>query len=392
MRAHEHTGTDDTDQTAAVRAAVDAGADDVRRAARSSGCASRRSPATRRTTATYAGPPSWLAAGLAGHRLPDRRGLGDRRACPRSSPSGPATTRTRRPSLVYGHHDVQPVTPLELLGAPARSSRPSTATGCTRRGAADDKGQVFFHTLGVRAHLAATGRTAPGGEPQAARRGRGGVRLTALRRPARASSRTGSPATSWSSPTPACGRARPRPCAPACAAWPTARSTCAGPTGDVHSGSFGGAIRNPLTELCRLLGAAARRRRARHRSPASTTASSSSPTTSGRCSRSCPSTRRPGWRNARSDDGVRREGLHHPGAGLGPADRRGQRHLGRLHRRRATRRSSRPRRTRSCPSGWSPARSRSTCRRSSRPGSATACPPGIDWSDHVVRRRRAARA
>ncbi len=29
------------------------------------------------------------------------------------------------------------------------------------RGAADDKGQVFFHTLGVRAHLAATGRTSP---------------------------------------------------------------------------------------------------------------------------------------------------------------------------------------------------------------------------------------
>ena len=27
-----------------------------------------------------------------------------------------------------------------------------------------------------------------------------------------------------------------------------------GPTGDVHSGSFGGAIRNPLTELCRVLG------------------------------------------------------------------------------------------------------------------------------------------
>ena len=63
------------------------------------------------------------------------------------------------------------------------------------RGAADDKGQVFFHTLGVRAHLAATGRTAPAVNLKLLDRGRGGVRLAALPRPGRGAAPTGSPPT-----------------------------------------------------------------------------------------------------------------------------------------------------------------------------------------------------
>ena len=64
-------------------------------------------------------------------------------------------------ALVYGHHDVQPVTPLDLWEHPPFEPTRASATGCYARGAADDKGQVCFHTLGVRAHLAATGRTSP---------------------------------------------------------------------------------------------------------------------------------------------------------------------------------------------------------------------------------------
>src|SRR5437868_11364647 len=52
--------------------------------------------------------------------------------------------------LVYGHHDVQPVTPLELWEHPPFEP---TVVGerLHARGAADDKGQVWFHTLGVTA-------------------------------------------------------------------------------------------------------------------------------------------------------------------------------------------------------------------------------------------------
>ncbi|GAA2936391.1 hypothetical protein GCM10020221_35180 [Streptomyces thioluteus] len=62
--------------------------------------------------------------------------------------------------LVYGHHDVQPAARED--GLAHDPFEPVLKDGrLYGRGAADDKGQVFFHTLGVRAHLAATGRTAP---------------------------------------------------------------------------------------------------------------------------------------------------------------------------------------------------------------------------------------
>src|SRR6266545_7005102 len=76
---------------------------------------------------------------------------------PAEDPDAPTVT-------VYGHHDVQPVDPLELWESPP--FQPSVRAGAqgeqlVGRGAADDKGQMFFHTLGLRAHLAASGRTAP---------------------------------------------------------------------------------------------------------------------------------------------------------------------------------------------------------------------------------------
>ena len=62
--------------------------------------------------------------------------------------------------LVYGHHDVQPVDPLELWHT--GPFEPTIDGDVLRaRGASDDKGQLLFHLLGVRAHLAATGRTTP---------------------------------------------------------------------------------------------------------------------------------------------------------------------------------------------------------------------------------------
>jgi acetylornithine deacetylase/succinyl-diaminopimelate desuccinylase-like protein len=62
--------------------------------------------------------------------------------------------------LVYGHHDVQPVDPIELwLTDPFD---PTVDGDLLRaRGASDDKGQLLFHLLGLQAHLATSGRSTP---------------------------------------------------------------------------------------------------------------------------------------------------------------------------------------------------------------------------------------
>ena len=156
-------------------------------------------------------------------------------------------------ALVYGHHDVQPVTPLDLWQHPPFEP---TVVGdrLHARGAADDKGQVWFHTLGVRAHLAATGRTSPAvnlkmlveGEEESGSPNFAALlaaRADRLRCDVVVVSDTGM----WSGETPTvCTGMR---------GMTDGQLDVRGPTGDVHSGSFGGAIRNPLTELCRVLAA-----------------------------------------------------------------------------------------------------------------------------------------
>jgi acetylornithine deacetylase/succinyl-diaminopimelate desuccinylase-like protein len=163
-------------------------------------------------------------------------------------PSGEASAPT---VAVYGHHDVQPVTPLELWQT--GPFEPTERDGrLYARGAADDKGQVFFHTLGLRAHLAATERTAPAvnlkliveGEEES-----GSPNFVELLR-AHAEqlacdvvvvSDTGM----WA-----------KECPTSCTGMRgliSAQVDFTGPAGDVHSGSFGGAIPNPITELVRVL-------------------------------------------------------------------------------------------------------------------------------------------
>ena len=94
------------------------------------------------------------------HRLPDGRDLADRAGCRRCSPSGPVPIADAPTVLVYGHHDVQPVDPLELWHTDPFD--PTVDGDVLRaRGASDDKGQLLFHLLGLRAHLAATGRSSP---------------------------------------------------------------------------------------------------------------------------------------------------------------------------------------------------------------------------------------
>jgi acetylornithine deacetylase/succinyl-diaminopimelate desuccinylase-like protein len=58
---------------------------------------------------------------------------------------------------VYGHHDVQPVDPLDQWTTPP--FEPSVRDGCLyARGASDDKGQIHFQLAAVRHLLAADGR------------------------------------------------------------------------------------------------------------------------------------------------------------------------------------------------------------------------------------------
>ncbi len=158
--------------------------------------------------------------------------------------------------FVYGHHDVQPA-----AFADGWSYEPFEAhlvDGLLHgRGASDDKGNVAIHLLGLAAHLAATGRTAPA------------VDLTLI---VEGEEESGSPhITEFLADLLA--RTGPDPCdvlvisdTGIFAADTPSMVTgmrglvggelrVSGPGIDLHSGQFGGAVANPITELVRILAA-----------------------------------------------------------------------------------------------------------------------------------------
>ncbi|MGW4651003.1 dipeptidase [Kitasatospora sp. NPDC004289] len=162
-------------------------------------------------------------------------------------PSGDADAPT---VLVYGHHDVQPAAREDGW---ATDPFEPTVVGerLYARGAADDKGQVFFHTLGLRAHLAVTGRTAPAvnlkllieGEEES-----GSPNFEALVRREAARLATDVVVVSdtgmWNETTPTvCTGMR---------GLADAQIDLYGPDTDIHSGSFGGAVPNPAAVAAEL--------------------------------------------------------------------------------------------------------------------------------------------
>jgi acetylornithine deacetylase/succinyl-diaminopimelate desuccinylase-like protein len=153
--------------------------------------------------------------------------------------------------LVYGHHDVQPT---ELAdGWDYQPFEPVERNGAIfGRGASDDKGQVLFHALGLRACLAGRGTQAPPvsvsmlieGEEES-----GSPHFAGLLR-----ERAGqlspdviviSDTTMWAADVPSiCTGMR---------GLVDAEITVAGPSRDLHSGSFGGGVPNPAHALAALL-------------------------------------------------------------------------------------------------------------------------------------------
>jgi acetylornithine deacetylase/succinyl-diaminopimelate desuccinylase-like protein len=196
----------------------------------------------------------WLAAALREHGFPTVEvwSTADGAGLPSVFAEWPAEDPGAPTVLVYGHHDVQPVDPVELwTTAPFE---PTLDGDVLRgRGSSDDKGQVAFHLLGLRAHLAA-GRSAPAvhlkllveGEEESGSTNFAAL-LTAERERLRCDVVVVSDTTMYAAtiPSTVTGMRGLVGCT----------VSVQGPDRDLHSGSYGGAVPNPATGLARLLAA-----------------------------------------------------------------------------------------------------------------------------------------
>jgi acetylornithine deacetylase/succinyl-diaminopimelate desuccinylase-like protein len=163
-----------------------------------------------------------------------------------------AASRRRLHFVIYGHYDVQPPEPFDLWESPAFSPR-IQGRSLYARGAADNKGQHFAHLKAVEAYLRAPG--SPGlpcdltfvieGEEEV-----GSAHLAQflkqhrdeLRCDAIVISDTGMPSLKHPALT------------YALRGIAALEVTVRGPSRDLHSGIFGGAVDNPAMALCQLLG------------------------------------------------------------------------------------------------------------------------------------------
>lgn len=197
----------------------------------------------------------WLAGHLAETGFPVTEvwetGTADDPGLPAVFAHWPAADPTAPTVLVYGHHDVQPVEPLDEWDSPP--FEPVERDGLLlARGASDDKGQVLFHALGTSAWLAASEASAPPvslkllveGEEES-----GSTHFADLLRRERDRLACDviviSDTTMWAAGVPSmCTGMR---------GVIDAELDVYGPERDLHSGSFGGAVPNPLHALAELL-------------------------------------------------------------------------------------------------------------------------------------------
>src|SRR5215831_15139192 len=197
----------------------------------------------------------WLAAHLRQTGFPTvevwETGTPESPGLPAVFAQWPAAGREARTVLIYGHHDVQPVEPLDEWDS--QPFAPVERNGqILARGASDDKGQVLFHALGTSAWLAAGGASAPPvtlkliieGEEESGSRHFAEL-LRRERERLACDVIVVSDTTMWAADVPSmCTGMR---------GLAAAEVTLRGPEVDLHSGSFGGGVPNPLHALAALL-------------------------------------------------------------------------------------------------------------------------------------------
>jgi acetylornithine deacetylase/succinyl-diaminopimelate desuccinylase-like protein len=153
--------------------------------------------------------------------------------------------------LVYGHHDVQPVDPLDAWQSPP--FEPEIRDGqLYGRGTVDDKGQVFIHAKAIEAFVATAGKLPVNlkliveGEEEI-----GSEHLADLLRDHAALLTSDYVCVS---DTAMYGRGIPSLCV-GLRGLAYFEIVVRGPSADVHSGTFGGGIANPANALARILAA-----------------------------------------------------------------------------------------------------------------------------------------
>ncbi len=151
--------------------------------------------------------------------------------------------------LIYGHYDVQPVEPLDLWTTPP--FEPAVREGrIYARGSVDDKGQLFLHVKALEAHLRTNGRLpvnvillAEGEEEVGSANLLPFVEQNAKRLAADAIVISDSPMLAPGLPTIGASLRG--------LAYFEVHIT--GPSADLHSGGYGGAVMNPATALARMI-------------------------------------------------------------------------------------------------------------------------------------------
>src|SRR5437868_13700739 len=161
----------------------------------------------------------------------------------RKAPAGAQTV------LVYGHYDVQPVEPLDLWDSPP--FEPTMRDGkIFARGAVDDKGQLYLHVKALEAHLATRGALplniivlAEGEEEVGSDNLADFIQANTPLLKADAVVISDSSMLAPGLPSILSSLRGPAYC----------QIDVQGPSTDLHSGSYGGAVMNPAMALARML-------------------------------------------------------------------------------------------------------------------------------------------